>query len=218
MTAKHNLYCWGYLYWILNQNEDLSEPHWYLTPQLVELNGIEIDSFVYGNPNICARAVQRLYCWGAGLDPEDGLSSYEPIVEAPTLWGPSDFRWKTISSQGPKWCGINQHDDLYCWGYFEYSEVMAGDSCAEGFAFEGWCAGLARWVDASSPFQLEIPGIKWRDVNVRGNVCAIAINNSLFCAGYNDSGQVGIGSNESPSPVPVCGGLVKLIPIPRMAF
>jgi len=193
LTTRGNLYCWGYLYWILNQGEDLSEPHWYLTPQQVNLNGIKIDSFVYGNPNICALAKNKLYCWGAWLNP-DGLhpGNFEPVVEEPTPWGPAGFKWDVISSQGPMWCGIDQINDLYCWGYIEYMEAKGSESCDPGFEREGWCF-RNRWVDANNPEQITVPGIKWRDLSVRSNACAISTMDDLYCWGFNYFGEVGVG-------------------------
>lgn len=204
LTRAGNMYCWGYLYGILN-NGPYTEPEWFLTPQQVNLHGIRVDSFSYGNPNICALSSGQLYCWGGNLVPDATVGDH---VVVPTLWGDPSQRWKVINSQG-SWCGIDTVDDLYCWGwYYRYYSQPCNPGDIE-VTLEGCLHHEI--LPATSPRKISVGSAKWRDVSARSNVCAITTGDDLYCWGFNTNGEVGIGSDSymenDPSLVDRPGGV-----------
>jgi hypothetical protein len=209
LTVSGNMYCWGWLYGILNTGE-YRGGEWFLTPQQVDLHGLRVDSFSYGNPNICALSSGRLYCWGGGLIPNATDADH---ITVPTLWGNPTQRWKVINSQG-SWCGIDTADDLYCWGgSYSYYEIPCSVGDIE-FSLEtsGWEGCLHHeFVAATSPRKITVGSAKWRDVNARTNVCAITTADDLYCWGWNTAGELGIGTisfmENEPSLVGRPGGV-----------
>jgi alpha-tubulin suppressor-like RCC1 family protein len=85
--------------------------------------------------------------------------------------------WKYVEVGSTHACGIRTDDHLYCWGSNEYGQL-----------------GLdSRTLTSETP--LEVPGnATWRTVSAGGqHTCGIQSDGSLWCWGFNDSAQLGLG-------------------------
>jgi alpha-tubulin suppressor-like RCC1 family protein len=106
--------------------------------------------------------------------------------------------WTKISAgltsfDGNHTCGIKANNSLWCWGTNKYSDLGIGIS------------GSAPEVPFGTPQKL---GGSWIDVAAGSNhSCGIKTDNTLWCWGRNDEGQLGNGTtNNSSTPVQVSGG------------
>ena len=79
-------------------------------------------------------------------------------------------------------CGITTGRSLYCWGYNAAGTLGDGTTTHPRL----------------SPRRIGTAGV-WASVGPGTlHTCAISTGKSLYCWGYNDNGQVGDGTNESP--------------------
>jgi alpha-tubulin suppressor-like RCC1 family protein len=177
---------------------DFSNPGTKHTPTYVALKGegwshIEYDSQVCGlNLN------GAIYCWGGtsvsgviGLDQND----FDEYRTQPTEAN-SDDLWTQISVASHHGCGIVQGSQkLKCWG-----EDSWGGELGHGEAYVGAMAGVP----------IEISEVDtWAQVSAGANhTCAIKTNGQMWCWGYNEYGQIGVGTSltDSEPPQQVSGG------------
>lgn len=127
-----------------------------------------------------------LYCWGNNGDGQTGLGSNDP-GEIPTRVG-ADGDWIAIGTGEAYACGIRA-GRLYCWGYASTNHRL-------GLASEP--------SDPTTP--QEVPGSQsWQKLSLGdGHACAIREDQSLWCWGDYEDGQ--LGHAQSDTPLQVDGG------------
>lgn len=139
------------------------------------------DTISNGQNHSCAIRDGELYCWGSNQKGRlgNGQNSFH-TTRTPEQIG-TDSDWTTVSTGLEHTCGIRNDSDLYCWG----SE-------------SGGALGIA---DATAP--LLIPtrvgdDSDWTHVTAdRLKTCAIRNDGDLYCWGYNNAGQLGIGNSDT---------------------
>lgn len=95
--------------------------------------------------------------------------------------------WTAIAAGGAASCGITTADRLWCWGHNVYGALGRGD---------GHAAGLEQ-----TPVM--VPG-RYRALSLGKSFgCAIALDNTLWCWGRNEVGQLGLGYSGGARPEPV---------------
>jgi alpha-tubulin suppressor-like RCC1 family protein len=114
-------------------------------------------------------------CWG-----DNGFGQYGDGTTGPDSSAPLSIATpalRELSAGGGHYCGLEASGKVYCWGYNEHGQAGARSGANEEStpreiaAVEG-----ARLVDAGGQ-----------------HTCAIGPDDSLWCWGYNDSGQIGVG-------------------------
>ncbi|KAI7844895.1 hypothetical protein COHA_001544 [Chlorella ohadii] len=195
--------------------------------------GLQVSSLVSGNDFTCgllrsdnATANQTVYCWGdnvggvmgdyrrcvnssdPGLPTGDAANGcpvaadYRALHPVPVF---PDFQFSLLSAgeQGTiaaQVCGIaagTRQGQLYCWGSNSYGQLAAGLEAEDVYYLEPQLA------------QSEPPTNRFTSVSVGAqHVCAIAVDGTLFCAGNNEDGRLGIQDslNFSTKLLPVAGG------------
>jgi alpha-tubulin suppressor-like RCC1 family protein len=130
-----------------------------------------------------------LWCWGSNGSGQlgDGTNSHKNL---PTQVG-SDTNWKIVSAGGYDYyggggftCAIKTDGTLWCWGENYYGQLGDGTS--------------GSWADKWTPTQ--VAGTNWDKVSAGAeHTCAIKTDGTLWCWGYNGSGQLGDGTNANKS-------------------
>jgi alpha-tubulin suppressor-like RCC1 family protein len=131
------------------------------------------------------------YCWGAGSSGQLGNGSNGSQSRPVAVQGGIKFR--QIDAGSVITCGLDGLKRAWCWG-----RSPLGDGSFGGF-------------DRLTPVRVG-GALRFRQITVGGTnfgfACGLTATNRAYCWGYNDHGQLGIGSTDWPtSPVPVQGGL-----------
>lgn len=188
-VSKYN-YCQG-----LNSNGQLGEGSTTqrTTPYKISTFEQPLMSISAGPAHTCAITFDgSLYCWGSGNTGELGIGS------APTT--ETQPREVTIEANGLEYnkalqvevgtshsCSLFDDLQLYCWGYNNYGQL-----------------GINSLTQQTRPQVVSLP-LEQRATDVslgNGHTCAIVLNGSVYCWGYNAYGQLGDNTTTN-SPIPI---------------
>ncbi|VAW90912.1 BNR repeat domain protein [hydrothermal vent metagenome] len=158
-----------------------------------------------------------LYCWGDNNYEQLGsksaaqagsteLYSAKPLQVNPA--GITNSSWSSVSMGRRHACAIDTNQLLWCWG----------DTSNGAIGEETVYDPLATQIVTTPPIQINTKedsnaGVtsKWQLISVHNNMsCALKSDNSLWCWGANNNGEIGNGNKVlSPVPVNVDSGLVN---------
>jgi hypothetical protein len=133
--------------------------------------GLPFASISAGVGHVCGIAADgRAYCWGFGENGQlgDGLArnSSVPVAVAGGL------KFASISAGWLYSCAVTDQGIVYCWG--------SGGSLDFG---------------SSVPVQETARGKSFKSVKASySHACALTTDGAIHCAGFNDDGQLGVGS------------------------
>ena len=224
------LWCWG-----SNFHGRLGIDVWegpdQLTPQEVSDSGpwasLEHDS---ANNNTCAiKTDGSAWCWGSGCWSSLGTGfegcNHETAPTEIILEGP----WQAMSSGAHHRCGLRADGTAWCWGHNHVGQIGSGEvggvaqtpaapvfevACENPDGEAGdmlynadheviqWCDG-EQWIGV--PKSGEPQG--WQAVSSHSvHSCGLRIDNTAWCWGRGDDGQLGNGSTSNqPEAVAVAG-------------
>jgi len=131
-----------------------------------------------------------LYCWGSNATARTGLNTTTGAALVPTgISGGGS--WKIISAGGTHSCGIKTDNTLHCWG--SNSQGRTGLNTTTGNALVP--TGISG-------------GGSWKTINAEGlHSCGIKADDTLWCWGWNSSGQLGDNSvTQRIIPTAISGG------------
>ncbi len=131
--------------------------------------------------NTCAiRSDNSLWCWGAsngngqlGVGDNTNRSSPTQVAVGST--------WNYVEAGAYTSCGIRTNGTLWCWGANDRGQF--GNGTQTGSITPVQVSSDTTWtkVEVGGPF------------GTQGIVCALRSNNTLWCAGNNDWGAIGVG-------------------------
>ncbi|MGL5857485.1 MAG: RCC1 domain-containing protein [Angustibacter sp.] len=168
-----SLWCWGYNGWgqlgdgtTINRNRPVQVG-----------SGTSWATVSTGDLHTCAtRTDGSLWCWGPGGGGRLGTGALTNHT-SPTLVAGGNSGWSTVSAGNVHTCGIRTDGELRCWG-----------ANAVGRLGDGTVG-----VNRLSPTPVDGGGT-WNAVSTgRDHTCAIRGNNTLWCWGSQQSGQLGDG-------------------------
>lgn len=156
-----------------------------------------------------------LYGWGDDSDGQLGFAAASP-VNAPTPSGSAT--WSEIAVALRDSCGIQGDGTLWCWGHFfgttapakvgtdaDWTGLRAGGyldasfHAVKGGAIQSWnaLAPTPAWgVDASY-------GNGWKTFGYgQYHACGLHADDTLWCAGQNLDGEIGLGSRTAQAQAP----------------
>ena len=144
--------------------------------------------FTKGKRTCGIKSDNTLWCWGYGSVGQLGIGHIEhenKIVKIPKQVG-NDY-WNKIALGSAVSCGLKQDNTLWCWGKTEFIyENMYKD-----FVLEPELLTEDKFID-----------IAIGNNNGGYSICGIKEDDTLWCWGSNNSGQLGNGS-QSDSDIPV---------------
>lgn len=187
ITTGKSLYCWGYNGF--GQVGDGTFGTDRLSPRKVGSTGVWAGVSA-GRHHSCAISTGRsLYCWGNNGNGQIGDGTTTSPRPAPKKVGANGV-WAQADAGDNHTCAVTSGRSLYCWGYNLYGQVGDGTS----------------GTDRPSPKKIGTSGV-WARVSAGGgaqvaHTCAVSTGRSLYCWGYNGTGQVGDGTTTSPRPSP----------------
>lgn len=135
-----------------------------------------------------------LWCWGNSSSGALGTGSVTSFTaNQPLRVNDGGSKWKSVSAGGDFTCGIKSDDTLWCWGADFYGTLGNGVTTTDpqGTPVQ---VGSETWKKISAGYY---------------HVCGIKSDDSLWCWGRDDVGQLGNGSGvtgDQASPTVVTGG------------
>ncbi len=130
----------------------------------------------------------RLFCWGGGLNGQLGIG----VVPETNLnyASPVEGSWIAVAGGASHTCAIAEDETLWCWGKNENGQLGLGD--------------VAR---REAPERVTIPGGDgFLRLGVgREHTCVVRRDETLWCWGWNEDGQLGLGFTTAAGEVPVAG-------------
>ncbi len=139
-----------------------------------------VDLYAGGHHFCALDAQRRAFCWGWNRFHQLGDGSGDTIsVSVPTAMVGS-HRWKRLLLGQVHSCGINESDDLYCWGLNDAGQFGDGTTTL---------APVPRFIRSMRPYQSLSTGAK--------HMCAITKDGFAFCWGRGTQGQLGNGVKEN---------------------
>lgn len=143
----------------------------------------------------CAIAADlSLYCWGANSSYQLGQGDTGDR-QVPTKVG-ADNTWRQVSAGGAGTCGIMTNGTLWCWGANAFGQAGVGYDSAY----------------VTTPTQVGSDN-DWRLVRAGSfHTCALKNDDTLWCWGDNQNGQLGVGDNTDRNvPTQVAGTWIKAL-------
>jgi alpha-tubulin suppressor-like RCC1 family protein len=171
IRAPGSLYCWGRNTGF-QIGQGSSEPQQYRSPQRVgaDTDWVEVSA---GQNDTCARKRSgTIYCWG---NPEGGALAVGDASprSTPTLV-PEIDDWLSVSTNTFHTCGVRKNGQIWCAGRNTEGEL-----------------GASNLVDVVPNIQPVGSDTDWTEVRAgRFFTCARKADDSVFCTGANEAGQV----------------------------
>ncbi|HEY4059827.1 MAG TPA: hypothetical protein VGM39_24600 [Kofleriaceae bacterium] len=146
-----------------------------------------------GLNNSCGIRLDRtLWCWGRnehgqlGNGGLDGTGQREPVQVG------EDVDWDSVSITSQTACAIKEDQSLWCWGDNDVGQVGNNTVAADPS------------MSVATPVRIDGT---WKQVSSGENhTCAIQSDDTLWCWGGDDRGQLGVGTRDShPAPTQLAG-------------
>ncbi len=194
--ADNTVVCWG-----SNGNGQLGNGTLgdsLVTPTLIPglTNAVELSA---GYFHTCARkADNTVFCWGYNGYGQVGNGTTSPSVITPTLvLGLTDT--VELSAAGYHTCTRKADNTVFCWGYNQYGQLGNGTT-ATSVVTPTLVPGLTNTVELSA--------------GAAYHTCVRKADNTVFCWGNNQNGQLGSGATGNnivtPTLVPSLTDAVEL--------
>ncbi|MBY0515329.1 MAG: hypothetical protein K2P81_00370 [Bacteriovoracaceae bacterium] len=178
--------CWGF-----NQNLNLGTSQWWspvLFPDSVQglTNAVSVASGL--NHSCSLTTDKKVYCWGKNDFGQLGQTNYSPGALAAPVNGILNAKQVAVGSSHV--CALLESNEVLCWGKNNRGQI-------------GHSPGVT--PNSATPLLLNISGVR-QVVAGDDYSCVLKNDESVWCWGANDFGQLGIGAlGDSSVPVQVTG-------------
>lgn len=180
------LYCWGFdgFSKLGDGDTETDQP----TPVQVAGNATNWASVAVGDFHTCAvKTNGRLFCWGSDDQGQRGDGPANTGVDGDPIRIGTATDWTAVSAGRVHACARNAGRHLFCWGNDATGQV-------------GNDTGTS---DQPAPVEVDGAATDWAGISVgRLHTCARRTTNTLYCWGFDDSGQLGDGGTDTNQAVP----------------
>jgi alpha-tubulin suppressor-like RCC1 family protein len=173
----NTLWCWGYNYY---GQLGIGHGGWLNQPGEVAGPAAGWTSVMAGGFHSCAtRKDGSLWCWGRNDSGQLGIGSWADQNRPEKVTSPAPAGWASVTGGAFHTCAIRTDSTLWCWGSSESGQL-----------------GLGNTTDQDLPQQVTTPApAGWTSVTAGDDhTCATRTDSTLWCWGFDDAGQLGIGS------------------------
>ena len=147
-------------------------------------------SVTAGYDHTCAtRTGGTLWCWGDNGNGQLGLGNHTGQDRPRPVTSPAAGGWASVTAQLYDTCATRAGGTVWCWGYGYYGQLGIGNH-------KGQCHPQQVTTPATDGWASVTAGLYFS--------CATRTGGTLWCWGWNNYGQLGIGSGtdqELPQPV-----------------
>jgi alpha-tubulin suppressor-like RCC1 family protein len=133
-----------------------------------------------GERHVCLTREARTLCWGEGSDGQLGIGS-TPVDTTPTALLDS-IEFVALAAGNAHTCGLDPNGAAFCWGSDRDGQLGLGASAAERCSALP-CAIRPQPVAGNLHFRELAAGHRF--------TCGITVDDSVYCWGLNDVGQLG---------------------------
>lgn len=173
LHSDHSIWCWG------GGTGDAAAPH--DAPAQIGQDKDWKSVSARGDGFSCALKTNgTLWCWGGNRDGQLGLGN-TVSVQVPTQVG-TDADWTHVETGfwDRETCALKQNGTLWCWG--QNWSGLSGDGTSD--------------VPHHSPAQVG-SDTTWASFTVGdGWACGVKQNGTLWCWGFNEDGELGLGNRD----------------------
>ncbi len=129
-----------------------------------------------------------LWCWGASDSGQLGNGVLTPDQHSPVREATNANNWESIATfRSNAACAIKTDGGLWCWG--SDRSYRLGNGTATG--------------DQPAPAQESSNAYNWKNISAgQSHTCAVKTDGSLWCWGFDGSGQLGNGATSSDQDSP----------------
>ena len=137
-----------------------------------------------GEHTCAIRTDGSLWCWGNGAYGRLGTGNTNSQT-SPTREVSNATNWGNVTTGNGHTCAIKADRSLWCWGTGDYGRLGTGNTNSQ-----------------TSPTREVSNATNWSSVSAgNAHTCAVKTDGSLWCWGYNSTGQLGTGNtNQQTSP------------------
>jgi alpha-tubulin suppressor-like RCC1 family protein len=178
------------------------------TVTVVMLGGFAtISAGVVSSCGLTASAIA--FCWGTNdLGRLGDGTTQDNAAPVPVSGG---LHFSTLRTGSLQTCGLTTDGEAYCWGSNLFDALGTGTTGAPQSCYSADWADEGVGNQPCSPSPLPVSGgLRFVALSSGASTttCGLTANAAAYCWGYNRDGEFGSGTTEnSPSPVPVSGGL-----------
>nr|MBP9742975.1 hypothetical protein [Burkholderiales bacterium] len=192
ITNLGNSYCWGY--GSTGQRGDGLNSNLNIPAKVQLLNQtLSISSSYYQNATLCAIDINhKISCWGFGNYGSigNGESSSMNIPTPISMFDSSaNFTHIAISGNSSTSCAVEEHGDIYCWGYGGNGQLGNGKNTDSYIP-------TRVVVESSQSLLTDLIATRGFYSNT---FCALHSSNQVYCWGYGRDGEIGNGQNNNES-------------------
>lgn len=200
-------YCWGGNGFGQLGTGDYTDHN---TPTKVSMpTGVLFTQISAGFYTVCALGDDDItYCWGSGGSGQIGNGGSSGTGAPAAVTMPTGVVFTRISAGTDSVCALGNDTRLYCWGENDHGQLGMG---------------VSDTTDRNVPTEVPMPVVsgltRFLQVETRYfQTCALGNNNKLYCWGWNDTGQLGVGDTTDRKvpvevPLPVEVGLSKFVQV-----
>ncbi|MFT4246017.1 MAG: hypothetical protein QM571_05810, partial [Micrococcaceae bacterium] len=179
LTDDKHLYAWGdNSYGQLNANPNTYDEFLNPSARAVNFTWLEVAAGAYYSMGI--QEDGTLWSWGRNDYGQLGIGSTTTTYNRTQVGTATN--WTQVKTQYWSSFAINSDGELWAWGYNNSGQLGLGDTTSRNV-----------------PTQVVVPGVQWAHVSPgAGEAMAITTDGWLYTWGNNNSGELGLGNNDTP--------------------
>jgi alpha-tubulin suppressor-like RCC1 family protein len=152
-------------------------------PQQVTKRTAGWNSIAAGGDHPCAtRSDGTLWCWGYNDFGQLGIGNTISQDLPQQVTTPASTGWTSAAAGAYHTCAARSDGTLWCWGYNGVGQLGIGNTTSQDLPQQVTSPAADGWASVTAGYQ---------------HTCAARSDTTLWCWGYNNDGQLGIGSHTS---------------------
>ena len=152
-------------------------------PQQVTKRTAGWNSITAGGDHPCAtRSDGTLWCWGYNHFGQLGIGNTISQDLPQQVTTPASTGWTSAAAGAYHTCAARSDGTLWCWGYNGVGQLGIGNTTSQDLPQQVTSPAADGWASVTAGYQ---------------HTCAARSDTTLWCWGYNNDGQLGIGSHTS---------------------